>query len=324
MADLSQAPARFTATPGWRRLSALLVSIPGLFLLRSLALAVESPWPLVGLIIVGTCCLYLAFRLKRQVSVFHARDELKDLAGAEVLVLIILAPHWWSVLRAEPLAIVLLSLPLAAHASGALIRALQSDRSRIHALLSNLFPSRMAPVLITELGILLQALLFWRRAKVGPGHRSFTSYGTLAPALIAVMAISVVEILILHLILSRFSIRVATIVTVIGAVGFAYMLGLLKSLQSLPTVVGPDEVIARLGGLQEVRFNKREMAEVVLLPPAAALPSGTTKLSGISSPNVLIRMREPVRMRGPFGQEREVTSLALRLDREKEFVASLS
>lgn len=308
----------------FRRFAGVVIAVVTLLLLRRLGAAISSPWPLLGVIAVASCGLYLAFRLRRGLTDFVPGDELKMLAGAQFVLLIVLAPHWWLALRGNGLALALLGFPLVAHVAVSAWRAFSSPGRRAQALISYFLPTKMAPVLTAEMTILMQALLFWRRPRLRPGQRSFTSYGTLAPALLAVLAISIVEILVLHLLLSRISVSLAAVVTVIGAAGFLYIVGILKSLQSLPTIVGFDEVVARLGGLQEVRFAKANVADVTLLPPCHPVSKETARLSGMSSPNVLIRLRQPVRLKGPFGREKDVTSLALRLDREQEFVASFS
>lgn len=307
-----------------RRLAGVVIAVVTLILVRSLGVAINSPWPLLGVIAAGSCGLYLALRLRRGLHGFDLGDELKMFAGAEFVLLIVLAPQWGLALRGNRLALALSGFPIVAHAALSACRAFSSPSRRAQALISYLLPTKMAPVLIAEMTILVQALLFWRRPRLRPGQRSFTSYGTLAPALLAVLAISIVEILVLHLLLSRISVDLAAVVTVIGAAGFLYIVGILKSLQSLPTIVGFDEVVARLGGLQEVRFAKANVADVTLLPPCHPVSVETAKLSGMSSPNVLIRLREPVRMKGPFGREKDVTALALRLDREREFIDSIS
>jgi hypothetical protein len=172
----------------------------------------------------------------------------------------------------------------------------------------------MAPLVHAEIAILWMAIFTWVKPKLAPTERAFTSYGTFAAVLVAIVTLSIVEVGILHLILARFSVTAAWVATAIGVLALVYIVGILKSLKYRPTVVSEHGIVARLGLLHDMSIPATSVAEVVQLAPGTPRPSEAANLAGITSPNVLIELSIPVLLTDRRGRQRDVRSVALQVD----------
>lgn len=310
-----------------RKLSAAAASVFGLLVLRRIAKSATHPVHLCLLIFCGvvavfwrTCPTYFRSRGAMQAAA-------KPLAGACFLILLTLFPHWWRVLKNEPLLWIIWISPIALHFAVALTETVQTttDRSSLGLTFAKkLLPEAMAPLVYAETAIIARALFSWRKPRLKLGERAFTSLGIMAPVLIAVLILSLVEILILHVLLARFSLGLANVATGIGALTFVYLLGVLKSLKLFPTIVGQNELVVRLGTLQEVRVARRDILLAEAAPIATTLPASAAKLSGISAPNIIIHLHKAVAIKGHFLRARRAKLLALYIDDRDGFLDAVS
>ncbi|MBO9518354.1 MAG: hypothetical protein J7493_09830 [Porphyrobacter sp.] len=250
---------------------------------------------------------------------------IKAWAGAHFVVLLATYPKWWPADLEHPQALAALAFPLALHFLVASNVALRShDASdRFERFIAALLPERLAPVLRLEFGILWAALTSWRRPTLSAGQRRFTSYGTMAPMLVAVLVLSFAEIAILHIVLRQLSHDLATIVTAIGIFSAIYIFGLLKSLRNRPSIVDRDQVMLRIGNIQSASFPRMSLSEVRRIPPSVQVEADIAKMGAASAPNVLMRFCAPITLNGPFGTSKSVSTLAIHVDRPDDLIDAL-
>ncbi|KRA80731.1 hypothetical protein ASD76_16485 [Altererythrobacter sp. Root672] len=185
------------------------------------------------------------------------------------------------------------------------------------------FPVKMAPVLRLELGILWAAFTSWRRPGLSTGERSFTSYGMIAPMLVAVLVLSFVEIALLHIVLRQLSHDLASVVTAIGIFSAIYIFGLLKSLRNRPSILSANHVTLRIGNIQWASFPRTVLEKVSRILPGVPIEEGLAKMGAASSPNVLMQFHGQITLHGPFGTSKSVSKLGIHVDRPDEFVDAL-
>jgi hypothetical protein len=178
--------------------------------------------------------------------------------------------------------------------------------------------------ILAETRILAMALFAWGPRRQRADEPSFTSGSILAPVLIAVAVLGVIEIAVVHLIVQHWSPAGAFVLTAIGVLVSVYMIGLAKSLQYMPTVLQPQTLLARLGHLLAVEAPYAAIKAVRKVGPGMPAPSKCLNIAAMSSPNLVIDLANDQKATGLFGRTREVRQIAVRMDDADSFEACLS
>lgn len=254
-------------------------------------------------------------------------DLLKTMAGSQAVVLLAFYPLWVALSLKFPASLIVLCGFIPVHLVVSVWTSLTGPigkESRSFRLVEALLPIRMAPLAHAELAILWMALFTWTKPKIAPTERSFTSYGTFAAVLVAIVTLSIVEIGILHLILGRFSADAAWIGTAIGVLALIYVVGVLKSLRYRPTIVRKDGIVARLGLLHDLFIPATSLAHIGELAPGAPKPAGAANFAGITPANIMIELQHPVLFKDRLGKQRNVRGVALHVDDPAGLIKSAS
>jgi hypothetical protein len=205
------------------------------------------------------------------------------------------------------------------------LRAAEADTdilSRIATAAREIVPSaKVAAVLAGEIAILYYAFASWRQQPHAPaGSRAFSIHQQSGVAdLCTVLAgVSLVETVLVHLALMRWSVAAAWALSALSIYGMVWLVAMARSLVLRPVLVRDGELIARSGMLWTV---------CIPLADIASVESGDAifgmKLPPASQPNVVLRLSEPVTARGIYGMTRRVSSLALAIDDQAAFLRAI-
>ena len=191
---------------------------------------------------------------------------------------------------------------------------------RIDLALRELVPSpRLAAMLATEMSLLYFALLSWRRDPHVPAGTQAFSYhrrNGLAGILWALLLAAVVELVALHFLVRAWSPRAAWTLTAVSIVGALWVLGFLRAALLRPTLLVGDTLFVRTGVQWSAEIPVAAIADAHFGRPRAPAKGtpGHLRPLAIGDPNVLLRLREPLTARGPYGIRRSVSSIALSVD----------
>jgi len=180
-------------------------------------------------------------------------------------------------------------------------------------------PAGLGRVLATEAAVFAYAATGWRHPTPTEGfstHRE-RSYFVIAGVIGFLL---LVETLGLHVILSHVSVVAAWIVTALSIYSLVWIVGDTQAVRLHPLRLTPDGLVI-VQGLRwrtEVPWQILDAAE-----PIDAAPAGVRRLGPIGA-NVLLRLRAPVDLRGPFGLHRRADRLALTVDGRESFLAAVS
>ena len=155
----------------------------------------------------------------------------------------------------------------------------------------------------------------WTTGRTGQG-------GQLVAALLVLTAFEAPAVhLVLH---AKLGPGHALLQLAIGALhlyGVAWLVGDLRLVRESAHVLGPDALSLRQGARWRGEVPYAQLAAVELASPAAR--PDTLRLSGLDTPNVLLRLRAPVAIAGPFGISRRAARIALHLDEPAAFADAL-
>jgi hypothetical protein len=184
-------------------------------------------------------------------------------------------------------------------------------------------PRRMARLLLAEIKLLVMALFAWGPRRRHSQEPSFTSGSILAPVLLAVATLSIVEITIVRLIVGQRSPLGSSMLTGLGLFMALYMVGLAKSLQYMPTLLRRQALLVRLGHFREVEIPYEAITTVRRSDRGEKAPAGSLDLAPMSAPNLIIGLKSERETVGLGGRVRRYTQIALRMDDAAAFERSL-
>ena len=180
---------------------------------------------------------------------------------------------------------------------------------------------RLAAILASEFAVFYFACCAWRRRPSVPqGALAFTLHRESgAAALFGVLAgVSVMEALLVHLVVVRYSLAAAWILTALSAYGCVWLVALARSFALRPILVTPKELLLRSGMMWTLSVPRSALAA---LEPAGAPCELRLPVAG--EPNLVLRFHQPLLARGMYGITRPVTTLALALDDREAFQRAL-
>jgi hypothetical protein len=240
-------------------------------------------------------------------------DVAKPVAGIHLIVLVFFSPMWVRPAAGLNERAFALCLPLLFHLA---IRLAQPGAVRPEDQFARrvgmFVPDRMAPLIAAELKIISLGLFAWGRPVGKEG--SFTSCALLRPVLLSLAALASVEVMVMHLLVGRWSHAGAQILTGLGLLTIVYMVGLARSLRHMPSVVAPDRLVVRLGHFHAVDIAYDEITGVSRSAPGEKAPAGSLDLAPMSSPNLVISLCGQKEVVSMAGRVKRFSKVALRLD----------
>ena len=189
------------------------------------------------------------------------------------------------------------------------------------ALVRNERAARMAGL---ELTMWYYAAFSWRRAPHVPeGCRAFSSHRQSGyVAVVGVMLGLAIEAFAVHLMVSRFSLPAACILTALSAYTIVWMVAEARAVVLNPLLVGNGELVARWGMLARERVPLGLIAWVGECEPAVPRKE-RLDLAAMGGRAVWIELAEPLEVRGITGKRRIVRALKVSPDEPAAFKQAL-
>lgn len=163
-------------------------------------------------------------------------------------------------------------------------------------------------LLATELSILYYAFAWGARPHVPEGARAFTVHrrGGQQDLLFAAAIGALFEIVPVHLLIHRWSAAGAWVATAVSLYGAVWLVGVARSFELRPVLVGPDYLDIRYGLVFRICVPRETIAGV-----------------SQAAPNVRLDFVRPVAQERLFRRRKMVTSVVLAADEEEEFMAAM-
>jgi hypothetical protein len=140
----------------------------------------------------------------------------------------------------------------------------------------------------------------------------------------ALTAILIVEMALVHLLVSRWSGSAALVLGILSGATLVSLVALILSFRSRPVLLGPDGLRVRTGFLLDAHVPLEEIAFAQSgFAPADYMPGGLLKANLLNAPNVVVLLRRDVDLPGAFGKTRRVHAVALALDEPGRFLPAI-
>ncbi|WBO84526.1 hypothetical protein [Hymenobacter yonginensis] len=197
----------------------------------------------------------------------------------------------------------------------------------LHAAFTAVFRRAWAP-LVSELAMFRYALLSWRaRPEVGPGQQAFSTSreSGFRALLLTVMGVSVVEMVVAHLLLSRWNATAALVALLLSAYTLLFLLAHLRAVPLRPVLLDGRRLIVRTGFMWRLEVPAEAVLRLQLLSDTPAPRRHLLNLAKplLTAPNVLLTFSQPVAVAGLYGLRRTVWQVALYVDDRAAFARQL-
>jgi len=220
-------------------------------------------------------------------------------------------------MRVLAIPIELLLLVVAFRAGRAAMKAGGDADQRIRAACAGVFGDNVAArVVATELSVLYSAFDPANREQ-GFTHGQKAGWSAVAFAL---GLVTVAEAIPIEIWLSRFGAVFTAIAAGLHLYALLWLLGDARALRNRVTRIDGEVLRLRLGLRWQANIP-REAIESVEVGPA---PAGSLRLKVLGAPNLVIRLRFPMEVRGPLGISRRSKTLAVQVDDPRGLAGALA
>ena len=181
-------------------------------------------------------------------------------------------------------------------------------------------PGRAAAVIASELGVLYYGLAAWRaRPHAPPGAESFSTHRTSGHGglVFALLLITAVEGVVVHVLLANWNAAVAWIVTALTVYGALWLLADYRATVLAPLSWDGTTLRVRCGLRWRARLANAQLRRIARAPTDGA--GDAQSLTFLADPNVWIECVPPAELHGPFGLRREATWIGLSVDDADRF-----
>jgi hypothetical protein len=124
---------------------------------------------------------------------------------------------------------------------------------------------------------------------------SFAYQSKVAPMLWVMIALGTIELLVVHFLISFWSLWVAAILSLLSLASIVWLVLLIRSMKRLPVLVERERLVMRTGSLTEFAVPGANIAAVrTNFPSEAVKERSVLDLGLLAYPNVLVELRRPV------------------------------
>lgn len=191
---------------------------------------------------------------------------------------------------------------------------------------SAILPASVVKMASFEIAMMKLALSGWRSPPHVPaGARAFAGHRIENQMIGVMLALQIIEIGVVHLLVSHWSPTAALILLAMGVWGLLFTLALMNALRRYPAALGEREFRFRVGVVTELVVP---VAQIVAVEPsisdAQCKGREVLRATVLTHPNVVLRIDPPLIRSDWLGRERRIERIALRIDEPVPLVAALS
>ncbi|WP_250434349.1 hypothetical protein [Hanstruepera flava] len=191
---------------------------------------------------------------------------------------------------------------------------------------ADLLPKIAIIPFVTEIAVFYYGFIYWKKRRLNDNEFSYHKESGTVSLLIAIMLIITIETVVLHILLAKWSIVAAWILTCLSTYSIIQLFGFLKSMYKRPILIEKGKLFLRYGIMNETIIDLKNIKSIAVSSTDIELNKETRKLSflgELESHNVIIKLHQESILFGLYGIKRQYKNLALHVDKKNEFVNRL-
>lgn len=184
------------------------------------------------------------------------------------------------------------------------------------------------PPVVTEIAMLRYCFLFWKIPVEALSHQKAFSVhkkgGTVAMYCAFMMAIAA-EATGVHFLLVGWNETVAIILLILSIYSLFFVIGLASAITKRPILVDGNTIIIRKGFMWKATINKSDIEHFEFIKRIDEKDKTIENLAAIllTSPNILLYLKQPVRIYGVYGIKKMTSKLAIHVDDKEGFKSEI-
>ncbi len=168
---------------------------------------------------------------------------------------------------------------------------------KVENFLAAFFPRPIASAMSSELMMIVYAFNWKARPDIPPGAIPIFYHGALRPTLWILFIVCLVDIAVLHVIVTAFwGHKIAWITFIASEIGVLYILGFISSLDKMPILLFTDRVEIRTGFLLKQIVQVSNIKSISQNFDAKSYGSSMLKASLATKPSLAIELHHPIRV----------------------------
>ncbi len=176
--------------------------------------------------------------------------------------------------------------------------------------------------IVTEIAVFYYGFVYWKKRRLNENEFSYHKDSGTVSLFIAIIFIVAIETVVFHILLAKWSIIAAWILTFLSVYSGIQLLGFLKSMYKRPISIENNKLFLRYGIMNETTIDLTSINSIEISSKDIELNKETRKLSflgELESHNLIIRLKEENTLIGLYGVKRKYKNLALHVDKKNEF-----
>lgn len=187
---------------------------------------------------------------------------------------------------------------------------------------SEVLPKIVAIPFATEIAVFYYGFIHWKRLVPKKNEFTYHNNSGIVTLLIAIIFIVGIETSVMHLLLLKWSLAAAWIITALSIYIAIQLFGFLKSILKRPISIAGNKLFLRYGILREAIIEIENIDSIELTAKSIELNKDTRKLSpfgDLESHNVVIRLNTECTLSGLYGINRKFKTVVLFVDNQGDF-----
>lgn len=185
-----------------------------------------------------------------------------------------------------------------------------------------ILPKGVVIPVVTEIAVFYYGFIYWKKRKLKDNEFTYHKDSGTVTLLIAIIFIVAIETVTFHILLAKWNITVAWILTFLSIYSGLQIFGFVKSMYKRPISIENDKLYLRYGIMNETTIDLTNIENIETSSKDYELNKETRKLSflgDLESHNVIIRLKRENTLIGLYGIKRSYKNLVLYVDKKNEF-----
>ena len=185
-----------------------------------------------------------------------------------------------------------------------------------------MLPKMTVIPIVTEISVFYYGFVHWKNRELAENEFSYHKESGTITLLVAIIFIIAIETFVLHILLAKWSVVAAWILTWVSIYSGVQLFGFLRSMYKRPIAINNGKLFLRYGIMNETIINMDDIDSIELSSKDIELNNETRKLSffgELENHNVIIRLKAENILNGLYGTRRKYRNLVLHVDNNIEF-----
>ncbi|WP_405207262.1 hypothetical protein [Aquimarina sp. LLG6339-5] len=183
-------------------------------------------------------------------------------------------------------------------------------------------PKAAVTPVITEIAVFYYGFIYWKKRKLNENEFSYHKNSGTISLLIAIIVIIGIETIAFHILLAKWNLTAAWVLTFLSIYSGIQIIGFIKSMCKRPISIENDKLFLRYGIMNETTIELSNIESIEISSKDIELDKITRKLSFLGvleNHNMIIRLKEENTLIGLYGIKRSYKNLAIYVDDKNEF-----